>query len=142
MKDFANDVRSRIALVARGPLPLHKFEDWFVRLFDAEDCASEDSQNLLSEVHLLLAEYSKGDLSREDLNSRLLILADGQAGSLTPRLDESSRSSLALAGVSNKQGDDSNWKATSSTSGSLSPEFGPEFGSRIIQPVSARISIP
>jgi len=84
VRDLGSEIRSRLESVAGSALPLNRFEDWFVPLLgDEEERADDYTKALLSEVHLLLAEYSKGDLSKEQLLTSMRILSRQESGAVS-----------------------------------------------------------
>ena len=84
MNDLISRLRSRLARVASGDISLAAFEDWYVPLLsESEDHADDAAPDYLYEIHLLLAEYSAGDLSARELYARFEALTRESTGSLS-----------------------------------------------------------
>jgi hypothetical protein len=57
-----------------GRLELHQFEDWFVPVL-WRDLGDDAARDLAAEIHILIAEYSRGDRSECSLREELHALS-------------------------------------------------------------------
>jgi len=75
----ASEIRERVAKALFGEASLEEFEDWFVpATWDAHKAGDPEAENLTDEIEMNLSEYTGGQLSLEQLRSRL-------AGAVFPR---------------------------------------------------------
>ena len=62
-----------------GSVPLSDFENWFVPILWDIDDENRSAQEMAGIVHILLAEYSRGDRTLEALREELAGVARGSA---------------------------------------------------------------
>ena len=66
------EIREQIARFLAKEISLDTFEDWFApRSWNFHQASSQVLREMVSEIELLLAEFSSGHLTEDDLRSRL-----------------------------------------------------------------------
>lgn len=70
------ELHRQLARYLSGEISLNDFEDWFVpRSWNFHAGSTPSLQDIVSEIELLLAEYSNGHVVEEDLKQKLLPFA-------------------------------------------------------------------
>ena len=97
----ASEIRERVANVLFGDASLEEFEDWFVpATWDAHKAGDPEAESLTDEIEMNLSEYSSGQLSPEQLRSRLagavFLLAENRYGDPSPLPIPASSAELAV----------------------------------------------
>ena len=82
MDPLEKSIRNHLAAYLAGNLSLNELQDWLVgATWNANESASSDAENLAYSIELVLAEYSGGYLTPDQLRSDLHeILKSADAG--------------------------------------------------------------
>lgn len=74
--DSELEIRGQLARYLSNEISLDDFEDWFVpRSWNFDAASTPSLQDMVSEIELLLAEYSNGHITEEDLRQKFLPFA-------------------------------------------------------------------
>ena len=69
---LAVDIRERVTAYLAGELTRSQFQEWLVaNTWDVEQRGDSQATDLTYEIKLALAEHSRGDISRTQLQDRL-----------------------------------------------------------------------
>lgn len=89
------EIREQLARYLAGEIPLQQLEEWLVRRsWDLHRIANERTHELVAELELLLAEFSNGDWTEEELRRMLAPLVESytvQVGPWPPRTGSSAQ---------------------------------------------------
>ena len=77
MSELDLEIQRHIIQYLSGSVPLSEFENWFVPILWDLDTESRSTQELAGAVHILLAEYSRGDRTLEAVRAGLAKVAQG-----------------------------------------------------------------
>jgi len=97
----ASKIRERVAEMLFGDISLEQFEDWFVpATWDAHKSGDPEAESLADEIEINLSEYTSGQLSPEQLRSRLagavFLFAENRSGDPSPLPIPASSAELAV----------------------------------------------
>lgn len=70
--EIALEIQRHLSRYLDGEIQLHEFEDWFVpALWDIDECTEEGARELAGRIHILIAEFSRGDRTADSLREEL-----------------------------------------------------------------------
>ena len=70
--DFVHEIRKRLASYVGGEISLRDFQEWFVPVAWGTDARGNSAAtSLVSRIELLLAEFSNGDWTEQELKHKL-----------------------------------------------------------------------
>jgi hypothetical protein len=65
------EIQRHLALYLNGKIQLHEFEDWFAPVMWDIDESEERVREMAGEIHILIAEFARGDRSEDSLREGL-----------------------------------------------------------------------
>jgi hypothetical protein len=83
---IVSEIHRRLTEFLSGKTEFHEFEDWFVPiLWELADGTDETARQLVGQIHILIAEFSRGDRTADSLREELAKVVS-QLSELTPSL--------------------------------------------------------
>jgi hypothetical protein len=76
LSSIDQDIREMVARYVSGAVSLREFQEWFVpRIWNIDANGDAAGAQLANRIELLLAEYSNGDWTEEELRKKLTLYA-------------------------------------------------------------------